>query len=181
MRVRRNMPHGLRGCGRNAGQQRERTIPEVELTQTRHVASELACRRGSGGTPDSRGNTLPVFIKSWAGSPVRNAGQQRRHAAPGRTLPPKVNTRRRYMRDRMDILPICFAAGGMPEKQGEHTAGVHKIMGWLARPECRAAEKTCSPRTHLAPGGKHIQAGHADPPRYTAWTVGVRAECRTAA
>ena len=126
MQIRMDMPHGLWERGRNAGKCRR-----GGLGSRRDILPGCG---GSGGTPDSRGNTLPGFIKSWAGSPVRNTGQRRRHAALGRTLPPKVNTQTVHAE------PPGYAAwavGMRTERRkssGDMRPGFQKIMGGLACP-----------------------------------------------
>ena len=62
-------------------------------------------------------------------------------------------------------IPHGLRGCGRNAGKSAETCGRWFEKSWtgLARPECRAAEKTCSPRTHLAPGGKHIQAEYADP------------------
>ena len=95
---------------------------------------------------------IPKVYTAWAVG-VR---AERREMPPGRLRLPAGYT--------AELRGLGWNAG----QQGEHTAGVHKLMGWLACPECRTAEKTCGPRTHTAPEGEDTQAEHAEPPEYAA-------------
>ena len=81
----------------------------------------------------------------------RNAGQQRRRAAPGRTLPPKLNTQAGHAGSNGYTADLCCRGRNAGKAVGTHCRGFIKSWAGFARPERRAAEMTHSPRMHTSP------------------------------
>lgn len=147
LRIRRDTPPVLWGRGRNAGKSAE------------------TCGRG--------------FKKSWAGLARPECRTADKTCSPRtRTSPGSEDTQAVHAGPPGYAVDLCcrgrnagksarthcrgfiksWTGFARPERwkiSGDVRPGFHKTMGWLARPECRTAEKTCSPRMHTAPEGEH--------------------------